>query len=619
MKVVRSLSIVFSLALFLFVFASSTFAATLTWTTKSSMPTARQTPAVVATNNGKVYAIGGYNENPLTSVEEYDIATDTWTTKTSMPTARHNLAAATGTNGKIYVFGGYNGSDPVATVEEYDPTTDTWATKSDMPTARHALAVATASNGKIYAVGGTPGTVSTVEEYDPTTDTWVTKADMPTGRYALTLVAGNNGKLYAIGGHTATDPNIEDIVEEYDLTTDTWVTKADMPTRRTGVAGVAGNNGYIYVLGGYREGYNRLDTVERYDPAANMWTTDTSMPTPHYLLGAAVGSNGKIYAVGGYDGINLATVEEATINQPPQLPGLSEQTISEGELYTEEVSFDDPDSTSWTGTIDYGDGSGVEPIEVFEQGTYFMPYHIYTQAGVYTVTATITDNQGASGIFNATITVENTDPVTVTFDASEDTYVRSGQGNRNFGSGIFMRVQPSGDNRALVKFDQNAMQSTISGTVLEAKLRLTITDNNNSWGATGRTVDVHRLISDWTEGTGTENNNGTGSGATWNCAIDSIISNAAKNCSGTTEWEMGQPNNPSVHPWVQTATDSETITNNQTGVVEYDVTSDVTAFMNGTNNYGWIVRKTNEGQNGQVSFGTRESASQPQLVVTYQP
>jgi hypothetical protein len=211
------------------------------------------------------------------------------------------------------------------------------------------------------------------------------------------------------------------------------------------------------------------------------------------------------------------------------------------------------------------------------------------------------------------------DPVTVTFNSVGDTYVRSGQGNRNFGGGTFMRVQPSGDNRALVKFDQNAMQSTISGTVLEAKLRVTITDNNNSWGATGRTVDVHRLISDWTEGTGTENNQGTGSGATWNCAIDSIISNAAKNCSGTTEWEMGQPNNPSVHPWVQTATDSETITNNQTGVVEYDVTSDVAAFMNGTNNYGWIIRKTNEGQNGQVSFGTRESTSDPQLVVTYQP
>lgn len=210
-------------------------------------------------------------------------------------------------------------------------------------------------------------------------------------------------------------------------------------------------------------------------------------------------------------------------------------------------------------------------------------------------------------------------PVTITFTASGDTYVRSGQGNRNYGYIPFMRVQSTGDNRGLVRFDQSALQSSISGAVLSAKLRLTITDNGNNWGATGRTVDVYRIIADWAEGNGTENSNGAGSGATWNCAIDSIISNAAKNCSGATEWEMGQPNNPNVHPWVATATDSKTIINNQTGVVEYDVTADVQAFMNGTNNYGWLIKKTNEGQNGQVNFGTRESSSVPQLVVTYQP
>ena len=111
-----------------------------------------------------------------------------------------------------------------------------------------------------------------------------------------------------------------------------------------------------------------------------------------------------------------------------------------------------------------------------------------------------------------------------------------------------------------------------------------------------------------------------GEGATWNCAIDNVIQNLAKNCSGSTEWEMGQPNAPQLHPWVQTATDIQTITNHQTGVVEYDVTSDVTSFINGANNnFGWIIKKTEEGQNGQISFGTKESSSAPQLVVTYQP
>ncbi|MEK7571221.1 MAG: DNRLRE domain-containing protein [Patescibacteria group bacterium] len=68
------------------------------------------------------------------------------------------------------------------------------------------------------------------------------------------------------------------------------------------------------------------------------------------------------------------------------------------------------------------------------------------------------------------------------------------------------------------------------------------------------------------------------------------------------------------------ATATTTIMNNQSGVVEFDVTSDVQSFMSGSNqNYGWLVKKTNEGQAGQVSFGTKESSNVPQLVTTYQP
>jgi hypothetical protein len=318
-----------------------------------------------------------------------------------------------------------------------------------------------------------------------------------------------------------------------------------------------------------------------------------------------------------FNGAGLSDV----VLTPPQFEGaLSDFVLTLGDIYTEEVFFEDPDSTSWTATIDYGDGSGVQPIEAFEQGMYVNPEYLYTAPGTYTVTLTITDDQGLSTTETATIIVEDPQPVTVTFNASGDSYVRSGQDNHNYGAGQFMNIQSSGNNRSLVKFDQSELQNTIgSGTVLSATLQVTITDNSNNWGATGRTVDIHRMVASWDEGNGTENSRGTGNGNTWNCATDSNIANTSKNCSGSNEWEMGQPNNPQVHPWTQTATDTKTITNNQTGVVEYDVTADVTSFMNGTDNYGWLLKKTNEGQNGQVSFGTRESSSVPQLVVTYQP
>lgn len=216
----------------------------------------------------------------------------------------------------------------------------------------------------------------------------------------------------------------------------------------------------------------------------------------------------------------------------------------------------------------------------------------------------------------------NSQPQTLSLSPSADAYVKSGNANHNQGAETYMNLQASGSNRGLVRFDQSSIASTVgSGTVTSAKLRLTITDNGNNWGATGRTIDLHRLISDWAEGNGTDNDRGTGSGATWSCAIDSLIQNTAKDCSGSTEWEMGQPNNPLVHPWIATASATQTITNNQTGIVEFDVTADVAAFANGSsNNYGWIIKKTAEGQNGQVSFGTKEgSGVAAELVITYQP
>ncbi|GAA1009902.1 hypothetical protein Aple_022870 [Acrocarpospora pleiomorpha] len=212
-------------------------------------------------------------------------------------------------------------------------------------------------------------------------------------------------------------------------------------------------------------------------------------------------------------------------------------------------------------------------------------------------------------------------PFSSEFTASADTYVRSGQANKNEGSAALMVVRASGDNRSVVRFDQAAMEAEIGGgTVLAAKLRLTITDNGNNWGSSGRPVGVHRVLVDWAEGNGTESDRGTGSGATWNCAVDGQIANQAKNCTGAAEWEMGQPGNPSVHPWAEPPTETQIITNNQSGVIEYDVTADVAEFLDGTNpNFGWLIKKSDESQNGMIAFGTRESMTAPRLVITWMP
>ncbi len=356
---------------------------------------------------------------------------------------------------------------------------------------------------------------------------------------------------------------------------------------------MTGQNGLIYAIGGhldYRYDNAELSTVEAYNSATDTWITKAPMSVPRSTLSVIVNSDGKIYAMGGNVSPNPGTYPNA--------------------IQTDVVEEYDPFLDTWTRV-------NPIPVAVMESGAALGSdgaLHIF---GGWTAESGAVDTHFAGFLSSPTPTPT---PVTATLDSSVDTYVRSGQDNRNVGGGEFMRIRADGDNRALVRFDQNVIQSAIgSGTVLSAKLRLTIVDNGDNWGTTGRTVDAHRLIADWTEGNGTENDRGTGPGATWSCAIDSLIQNQSKNCSAETEWEMGQPNNPSVHPWVQTPTNTQTITNNQTGIVEYDVTADVQSFLTGTENFGWILKKTNEGQNGLVSFGTKESTFVPQLIIKYQP
>ncbi len=188
--------------------------------------------------------------------------------------------------------------------------------------------------------------------------------------------------------------------------------------------------------------------------------------------------------------------------------------------------------------------------------------------------------------------------------AVADTFVRSGKPNQPQGAGDFMRVRKSGKNRALIRFDQAELVAAIAGgTVDAAAVELSIQDIGNNWGD-GRTVDLHRVTADWTEG-----------GATWNCAVDSDPSNQAADCSGATEWEMG---NAGPHPWDATPSDTVTLNSGQTGGITFDVTADVAAFVAGTApNYGWVLKKTEEGQNGWVTFDTQELGTPASLALDY--
>ncbi|MBM4091423.1 MAG: DUF11 domain-containing protein [Planctomycetes bacterium] len=144
-----------------------------TWIPRANMPTARAYLSVAASSNGRLYAIGG---NPTTwgaaylaTVEEYDPTTDTWRTRVGMPTARAWLGTTATSDGKIYAIGGWDNHTHLTTVEEYDPATNAWTAGTSMPTGRNALG-AVAIHDRIYAIGGEGNTspvLETVEEASP--------------------------------------------------------------------------------------------------------------------------------------------------------------------------------------------------------------------------------------------------------------------------------------------------------------------------------------------------------------------------------------------------------------------------------------------------------------------
>ena len=183
-----------------------------------------------------------------------------------------------------------------------------------------------------------------------------------------------------------------------------------------------------------------------------------------------------------------------------------------------------------------------------------------------------------------------------------DTYLRGGgSANSNQGSATFLRIQRTGTNRALLRFDQTAIAAALSGGILlYAHLDLFVETNDGNWGSSGREVDVHRVTAEWTE-----------LGASFNCPIDANPSNGSADCA--VPWSGGTV--------AAAATATVLQTNALTGYVPFDVTADVAAFLAGTPNRGWIVKKRDEGANGSVEYTAREgtSAQRPRLTLVFVP
>lgn len=216
-----------------------------------------------------------------------------------------------------------------------------------------------------------------------------------------------------------------------------------------------------------------------------------------------------------------------------------------------------------------------------------------------------------------------TAPLVIVLNSSKDSFVHIGAPNTNEGANPNLTIQAGGNNRVVVGFDGLDSMSTVG--LKSATLVLTIKENSDNWGPNDvHTVDAHRLLTNWTEGNGANDEvvkhiRGTGNGVTWNSPSDTDISN--QNDDGI-KWDPLNPGKVSKQggEYANATAAGFGHSNGLSGTVTWNVMEDVKAGAG----FGWLIKKTEEGASGKVSYYSRESAIAlnnpelaPRLILEY--
>lgn len=255
--------------------------------------------AGVTALNGKIYAIGGYNQSEcLDTVECYDPSSNKWTMLARMRERRARFTAAV-LHGQIYAVGGSTGSRDQLSVEKYDPIGDKWSQAPPLPVSCSGVAVAVMKN-KLYCIGGVQQStgvagIKLCHQYDPITQSWQSIAPLNTGR-SFAGVAELNGILYCVGGTDGWTCLAS--VERYNG--EKWIRGPQLNVPRRG-AGLAKLGYTLYCVGG-SDGGSFWPSIEQYTHESDSWTmVQATMTVPRSNVGL-VPLNGLLFAVGGFSG-----------------------------------------------------------------------------------------------------------------------------------------------------------------------------------------------------------------------------------------------------------------------------------------------------------------------------
>lgn len=139
-------------------------------------------------------------------------------------------------------------------------------------------------------------------------------------------------------------------------------------------------------------------------------TADTDTWSWSFRSGDGPGESQTVTITASDDtGTSMATFELVVDNVAPSVatPVVAPEPSVQGETAAASAGFTDPglDDGPFTCVVDYGDGTDPLPGTVGDH-VCVGPEHVYEQAGDFTVTVTITDKDGGSGVGQATHRVE---------------------------------------------------------------------------------------------------------------------------------------------------------------------------------------------------------------------
>jgi DNA/RNA endonuclease G (NUC1) len=107
-------------------------------------------------------------------------------------------------------------------------------------------------------------------------------------------------------------------------------------------------------------------------------------------------------------GSSTKTTTVSIANVAPTVAAFPGGNVDAGGTYTSSGSFTDPAADTWTGTVNYGDGTGAQTLAI--SGKTFTLSHKYAAVGTFNVTVSISDGLGL-GSNVAMVTSVNHPPV----------------------------------------------------------------------------------------------------------------------------------------------------------------------------------------------------------------